>query len=362
MKQFIKQGHPMQKPSPVKNELASYIREQIISGKIQAGSKLPSFSSLQDKLKVSRGTIDKAYKDLKAQGFLYSIDRSGVYVSRHPPHAHQIALLLKLSPGECQKHTFYNALLNELENQNNTIYDKKIIVYYNVSSESNNSEYQQVINAISNNCLSGIILTEELFADADNAFLNIPRVYIFGKKSFNQIPAVSVSEYQLWEAGLKYIKRQLNIPTPRIAIMDQIKGISFIKSEKKNLAPDIPRHWMIAAPTSSPASVEDLASLLLDYPDDKMPQAIYIGNDGLIKPVLNAISRHPSPAARNILLLARSNSQDISETIAEKVNIIACRISDILDYCVNVLTMPRSLVPEIQYVPLFIQSNENKKL
>ncbi|MBN2640082.1 MAG: winged helix-turn-helix transcriptional regulator [Victivallales bacterium] len=350
----------MPKSSPVKNELVSYIREQIINGKLQAGSKLPSFSSLQDKFKISRGTIDKAYKDLKAQGFLYSIDRSGVYVSRHPPHAHQIALLLKLSRGECQKHTFYNALLNELERKRNIIYDKKIIVYYNVCPESNSNEYQQVINVINNNCLIGIMLTEELFADADNAFSNIPRVYIFGKKSFNQIPAVSVNEYQLWEAGLKHIRRQLNVPTPRIAIMDQIKGISFVKSEKKNLAPDIPPHWMIAAPTSSPASVEDIASLLLDYPDDKMPQAIYIGNDGLIKPVLNAISQHPSPAAQKILLLARLNSEDISETIEGKVNIITCRVSDILDYCTNVLTMPRSLVPEIQYVPLFIHSNESK--
>lgn len=348
----------MPKSSPVKNELVSYIREQIISGKIQAGSKLPSFSRLQDKFKVSRGTLDKAYKDLKALGFLYSVNRSGVYVSRHPPHAHQIALLLKPSPGECRKNTFYRALLEELESNHNIIHDKKITMYYNVSPESNSSEYRQVLNAINNNCLVGIMLTEELFSGADNAFPNIPRVYIFGKKSFNQTPAVSVSEYQLWESGLRHIRRRLNLPAPRIALMDQIKGISFVKSEKKNLAPDIPRHWMVAAPASSPASVEDLASLLLDYPDDKMPQAIFIGNESLIKPVLSAISRHPSPAARKILLLARSNSPDFNETTAGKVNVITYRTSDILSYCVNVLIMPRSLAPEIQYVPLFIQSCE----
>lgn len=68
-------------PVPLYKQLYNQIREQILSGKLPAGSKLPSVRDMARELSVSRNTIDGAYQDLYAEGYLYSKPRSGYFVS-----------------------------------------------------------------------------------------------------------------------------------------------------------------------------------------------------------------------------------------------------------------------------------------
>ena len=68
----------------VKNKyytLYSYIRDDILSGKIKSGTKLPSKRSLAQDLSVSVITVQTAYEQLLAEGYIYSEERSGYFVA-----------------------------------------------------------------------------------------------------------------------------------------------------------------------------------------------------------------------------------------------------------------------------------------
>ena len=60
--------------------LYEHIREDILSGKLAAGSRLPSRRSLSSDLGVSIATVESAYAQLIAEGYAYTRQRSGVYV------------------------------------------------------------------------------------------------------------------------------------------------------------------------------------------------------------------------------------------------------------------------------------------
>lgn len=65
---------------PLYIQLYDYIRNEIQSGKIPPLSKLPSQRKLAEYLKVSRNTVDAAYQQLIAEGYIQSEARKGLFV------------------------------------------------------------------------------------------------------------------------------------------------------------------------------------------------------------------------------------------------------------------------------------------
>lgn len=65
---------------PLYLQLYNYIKVEIQNGKIRAQSKLPSQRSLAKHLQISRNTVDAAYQQLLAEGYVISRARDGLYV------------------------------------------------------------------------------------------------------------------------------------------------------------------------------------------------------------------------------------------------------------------------------------------
>ena len=61
--------------------LYSYIRDDILNGKLKRGDKLPSKRALAENLSVSVITVQTAYDQLLAEGYVYSQERSGYFVA-----------------------------------------------------------------------------------------------------------------------------------------------------------------------------------------------------------------------------------------------------------------------------------------
>ena len=66
---------------PLYKQLYLQIREQVLSGRLPAHTLLPSVRDLAAELSTSRNTIEAAYQELYAEGYIYSRQRSGYFVS-----------------------------------------------------------------------------------------------------------------------------------------------------------------------------------------------------------------------------------------------------------------------------------------
>lgn len=67
--------------APLYKQLYKQIREQVLSGKLPAHARLPSVRCLAAELSTSRNTVEGAYQELYAEGYIYSRPRSGYFVS-----------------------------------------------------------------------------------------------------------------------------------------------------------------------------------------------------------------------------------------------------------------------------------------
>ena len=56
------------------------IKNDIINGKLRAGDKLPSKRSFAKNLNISTITVENAYAQLMAEGYIYSIPKKGYFI------------------------------------------------------------------------------------------------------------------------------------------------------------------------------------------------------------------------------------------------------------------------------------------
>jgi len=77
---------------PLYKQLYKQIRAQVLSGKMPAHAKLPSVRDLATELSASRNTVEGAYQELCAEGYIYSKHRSGYFVSALDQNAAPLSL------------------------------------------------------------------------------------------------------------------------------------------------------------------------------------------------------------------------------------------------------------------------------
>ncbi|WP_459480553.1 MocR-like pyridoxine biosynthesis transcription factor PdxR [Clostridium saccharoperbutylacetonicum] len=68
--------------TPLYIQIYAYIRDEILSGNLSFESKLPSIRALSKDLKLSKSTVEAAYGQLIAEGYVTSKKRSGLYVAK----------------------------------------------------------------------------------------------------------------------------------------------------------------------------------------------------------------------------------------------------------------------------------------
>ena len=66
---------------PIDEQIYTPLKNQIIAGTLQPGEALPSIRALAKDLKISVITTKRAYDELEAQGFLYTVAGKGCFVA-----------------------------------------------------------------------------------------------------------------------------------------------------------------------------------------------------------------------------------------------------------------------------------------
>lgn len=72
---------------PLYEQIKEKIKELIISGALSEGDKIPSVRELAATLAINPNTIQKAYKDLENDGYIYSQRAKGSFVATQSSEA-----------------------------------------------------------------------------------------------------------------------------------------------------------------------------------------------------------------------------------------------------------------------------------
>lgn len=68
-------------PRPIYEQIKSGLRRQMTEGELPPGAQLPSVRELAQRLAVNPNTIQRAYRELEADGLILSVPGKGNFVS-----------------------------------------------------------------------------------------------------------------------------------------------------------------------------------------------------------------------------------------------------------------------------------------
>lgn len=78
---------------PIYEQLVDKFKELIIKEVLQADEKLPSVRTLARQMTINPNTIQKAYRELESQGYIYSLKGKGSFVQAFSEKASQEELI-----------------------------------------------------------------------------------------------------------------------------------------------------------------------------------------------------------------------------------------------------------------------------
>jgi GntR family transcriptional regulator len=71
----------MRSRKPIYEQLVDKLKELIINDILKTDDQLPSVRTLAQELTINPNTIQKAYRELEVQGFIYSVKGKGSFVN-----------------------------------------------------------------------------------------------------------------------------------------------------------------------------------------------------------------------------------------------------------------------------------------
>lgn len=83
--------------TPPFEQLRDGLIEQIVSGELAAGTKLPPVRALATQLGLAANTVARSYKELEAAGFVQTLGRNGTVVASRLDDAGQQLRALELT-------------------------------------------------------------------------------------------------------------------------------------------------------------------------------------------------------------------------------------------------------------------------
>lgn len=101
------------------------IKELIISGALEKNEKLPSVRELSVSLAVNPNTVQRAYKSLEQEGFIYSISGRGNYVSEVTKEERDVDALFDSLYGIVKELSYLKVDKNFIINSVNNIYRER---------------------------------------------------------------------------------------------------------------------------------------------------------------------------------------------------------------------------------------------
>ena len=68
---------------PIYEQIKDGLRKLVVANALSAGEKLPSVRELASQLAINPNTIQRAYRELESEGYIYTLTGKGTFVAEH---------------------------------------------------------------------------------------------------------------------------------------------------------------------------------------------------------------------------------------------------------------------------------------
>lgn len=271
--------------------ILQYLRTRIMLGEFSPGSRLPTFEQLESQLSAGRTVIQLAIAQLKADGFITSCPRQGMYIADKPPHMDRFALVFPVFPGHRQWSGFHEAMMQQARHMSGKKSPVQFEMFLGINDERRGGEVLDTfLKQVHRQHLAGIILLHQTHDLATHDIVihsQIPLVIVDGERGMTPRPQICTDIPMLFKHGITSLKQAGRKRIAMVYMGDTFTWLTPAHFQEVGIA--YRKAWVQCIGRSHPQTVESVIHLLMDYPVNKRPDGLFIADDNLLSLSLTAL-------------------------------------------------------------------------
>jgi DNA-binding LacI/PurR family transcriptional regulator len=285
------------------------IRDWILRGRYEPGERLPTHTELVAELGISGATVQNVLNDLKEEGFIRSRRRSGSFVTEHPPHLFDYALLYSRSRSEALQ----NAFLRRLSAVARAVSQKgprTLRTYFGVDAHGNTEGFVRALQNVRSGHLAGLIPIMPTPA--------LGRTVLFQEAG---IPIVALDPdqpvkgaYRLVLDRTNYLGKALDYLAERGRRRIGIITVVGLTGELETFEDQVEAremvtcpHWMQITELRAASYMANTAHLLMKCGNPGPPDGLIIRDDNLVSSVIVGLNAAGVRIGRDVDVVAHAN-------------------------------------------------------
>jgi len=274
--------------SPVKQRLIlDQLRHAIVSGKLPAGSQLPTRPELEAEFQVSSNTLQRAMDRLTAEGFIYGKGTIGTFVSSSPPFVSNYGIVFPYVNSEKNRwNRFWVALKNEAERFGQAAgAQQKVSIYYSDNARSDSEEYQRLLRHIRDHRVAGLVILGPVAMYERSPVIETPGLPVVALGGLGElVPTLQFAPFA--DRALDYLasrgRRKVAFVTSAGELASPQCASNWINLvQARGMMTD--DRWIHGADIRNPVVVQNLVHLLMSSSQPDRPDGIVIGDDNLVE-------------------------------------------------------------------------------
>ncbi len=293
-------------------QIAKRLRQDIVSGRLAPGTRLPNRGELAKHYDASLVTVQAAVKYLIEEGFVdVGARMHGSFVAERPPHLHHYKLLFPYDPSH--RGEFWRVLRDQAASIAEAS-EREFSFFYGLGGHRDIESYRELVEDVRSERVAGLIFASGALEFKGTPILDqpgIPRVALAAEYELPGMPRMHVDHASFFARALDALVAQ---GRRRIAVLyGSSPNDSNSEVEKACLAAMTERGlpvnpvWLQFADTFSPLSARRCLHLMLQRPVKDRPDGLILADDNFIPSAIQGILESGVQVPEELAVVALAN-------------------------------------------------------
>ncbi len=341
-------------PSGKHPVMAAALRDRIITGRFKPGDRLPSTVDLQAEFGTTKVTVLKAIGSLVDHGYLRTEERTGVFVTNHPPHVSQFAIAFPWAVNHAPSQ-FYRAI--HAEAVKIQIPNQKLTVFHDIVEHQDGNEARRLHELVMQHRLAGLILAHDPGTLGPSPLVRepgIPRVAIAAALSGEAFTTVYPDLDEFWNRALERLAAhgRRRVAVIMMAVSQKIDDeIATVAQRCARYGLICRPEWVHAFSLENAVWAKTVTQMLFRVDPANRPDALLIVDDNLVEPATAGVAASGLSVPGDLNIVAMANFPYITPSVvaAERLGFDIPRLMAV---CMERITQERRGEPTISHTAI----------
>lgn len=284
-----------------------HIRQQLVSGHIEPGEKLPTYDVLERQYKVSRATLRQVINTLKQEGLIHTAGRSGMFAAQAPSYTNRIGVAFPTVDHAIPR---FWSTINLAQINLQMEHPIQISVYNNVNGQTQSQSYRQLMEDMANQKLTGLFLISgDDFMRHSRAILedqSTPKLVLCHAPTGNWIHDLELDMGNWHRRAMSYLAQK---GCKRIGLMRHrgVTCVDFARERAHELGLELRDEDVLTINCHEPQPAQQMIRLLMKQPASERPDGLVIADDNFVEYVCAGLVESGVSVGTDVHVVAHCN-------------------------------------------------------